>query len=75
MVDEIARSIKHPMSVKNLLNALETTRQDCGKDDAAITVRSFLSALALAPVDDFDTESLYRGRGGGGGGGDADDAE
>ena len=67
------RSIKHPMSVKSLLNALETSKQECGKDDAALTVRAFLSALALTPQDDYDT-SMYAGRGSGGGG-DGDDED
>ena len=48
------------MGVKKLLNALETARQECGKDDGAITVQALASALALAPVDNLEYDSLYR---------------
>jgi len=51
VMKKIADSIHDPMSVKSVLNALDTTRQECGKDDAAITVHAFLSALALTPKD------------------------
>jgi vesicle-fusing ATPase len=52
VVEVISKSIKQPLTVKGLLNALETASQECGKDPAAITVRAFMSAVSMAPVND-----------------------
>jgi hypothetical protein len=58
VLEEIAqRAEACPTSVKHLLNVLETARQECGKDDAAISTRAFVSALALVPANDAATHA------------------
>lgn len=48
VVEKISRSIK-AVTVKHLLNALETACQECHKDVAAMSVDAFLSAVGMTP--------------------------
>jgi vesicle-fusing ATPase len=50
VVEAIIKSIKQAMTIKGLLNALETASQECGKDLAAITFSAFMTALSMAPM-------------------------
>ena len=49
--EQIANEIKQSMTVKSLLNAVDTTKQECGKDLGSITVSAFLSTLVSMPHD------------------------